>query len=387
MKYFLNKETEKNNLIILIPNLILIGSCKKDDCEDIESKFSKNIPFNEILPKEQATMLPLASIQKLSSRSTDDDIEFDYLSDGKEKDITLEFESPEQKQLYLTELKKQLPKHLTEQEHQQGKLASITPPLVSLALAALAIILFIEKLPKATYVIGGIWLIASLFAFYKRFTKPPVITRWAMDKSKFSKGATFLKQAYAWVFILVAIVGVAQVLPKDSGPAVIYDHALKESLHEGNITTLLEKEGDINFKDKQGKTALHHLVDQASYRSYEIGESLLTAVLLKAASGKNILNKEKLQNKPEHTAIALIKAGADVNVKDSSGKSIMQYAIENYADDALSIALFETMLEKGAKLDFVMDEDSMTPIQYAKEYTKEKLLDKKHLGDLFAKYE
>ncbi len=386
MKHVINKESEKNNIVVVTSDLIMVGSCEKGQCDDIESRLSNGVLLVEIIPKEQVKLLPLSGVQELISRSTDDDIEIEYVKDNKEEDITLEFQNPEQKQICLAALNQHFPAHLSQQEHQQGKLASIVPSLVSLALAALAIFLFYTKMPKTTYIIGAFWIFVSLISLYKRFTKPPVITRWTVDQGSLSKSFEFMKQVYTGAIVLAIIVGLANALPQDSGPAVIYDHAVKETLYEGNIAELLEKDADINYKDGSGKTALHHLVDQADFRAYEIGENMVAAVFFKAASGKNSLNKKKLQNRPERTAIALINAGADVNVKDNNGKSLMQYAIEHYSEDALSVALFETMLEKGARLDFVMTEDRISPIEYAKAYTEEKIFDERHLADLLAKY-
>jgi hypothetical protein len=387
MKYIINTESEKNNLIVVTPDLIMIGSCNKDQYEDVESKLSKGVPLDEIISKQHLKLLPQSSIQKLASRSTDDDIEIEYLADNKEEDITLEFQDPEQKQLCLTVLNQYFPSHLSQQENQQGIWASIIPSLLSLVLAVLAIFLFYTKLPKTTYIIGAFWVFVSLSSLYKRFTKPPVITRWSVDKGSLSKGFEVMKQVYTGAIVLAIIVGLAKALPQEAGPAVIYDHAVKETLYEGNIAELLEKDADINYKDSNGKTALHHLVDQADYRAYEIGENLVAAVFFKATSGKNMLNKKKLQNRPERTALAMINAGADVNVKDNSGKSLLQYAIERYSEDALTLTLFEAMLENGARLDFVMTEDRISPIEYAKAYTEEKIIDKRHLADLLAKYE
>lgn len=387
MKQFLNKESEKNNIVVITAKLLLIGSCKKDQFNDIESELAKGEQLITVLTKEQIKPILLDTIQKLTSRNTDNDIEIEFLENNKEKELTLEFENTEQKSRCLEALNESFPSHLNQKVNQQGIIASITPSIASLSLAAFAIFLFYEKLPKTTYVIGGLWALVSLFSLYKRFTKPPVITHWTVDKSSLSKGFDYMTQAYTWVFIIAVLVGVSKVLPLDSGPAVIYDHAVKETLYEGNITQLLKKQADINYKDAKGKTALHHLVDQASYRAYEISDSMLAAVFQKATTGKHHLNKKKLKNTPERTAIALIRAGADVNTKDNSGKSLLQYTIENYSDDALSLALFETMLEKGAKLDFVMTEERITPVQFAKEYTEEKIFDKKHLADLLAKYQ
>jgi len=389
MNFWINKDSEKHNIIVTNPNLILVGSCEKDEYESVEEQLNKNIPLTSIVNKSKIKIIKTASIQTLKSLSTDDDIDVDYLDVEKEeeKDINLCFENPEQKQQCLQVLKQNLPSHLNQQEHQKSLIASIIPSLVSLALAALAIFLYHSKLPMITYGIGAIWVIASLVSLYKRFKNPPKVTQWVTDKSKITKGMDFMKQAYAWAFILVVLVAVSEVLPQDSGPGIIYDYAKKERLTENNIADLLNKEADINFKDEHGKTAMHYLIDQASYRAYEISDNLLSSALIGAMTGKKkSISKKKVKNYPEIAAIALIKAGADVNVKDNTGKSLLHYAIENYAEDALSPRLFETMLMNGAKVDFVMGEEKLSPIEYSKQYTNDIFLDKTRLSDLLAKY-
>lgn len=389
MNFWINKDSEKHNIIVTNPNLILVGSCEKDEYESVEEQLNKNIPLTSIVNKSKIKIIKTASIQTLKSLSTDDDIDVDYLDVEKEeeKDINLCFENPEQKQQCLQVLKQNLPSHLNQQEHQKSLIASIIPSLVSLALAALAIFLYHSKLPMITYGIGAIWVIASLINLYKRFKNPPKVTQWVTDKSKITKGMDFMKQAYAWAFILVVLVAVSEVLPQDSGPGIIYDYAKKERLTENNIADLLNKEADINFKDEHGKTAMHYLIDQASYRAYEISDNLLSSALIGAMTGKKkSISKKKVKNYPEIAAIALIKAGADVNVKDNTGKSLLHYAIENYAEDALSPRLFETMLMNGAKVDFVMGEEKLSPIEYSKQYTNDIFLDKTRLSDLLAKY-
>lgn len=391
MNFWINKDSEKHNIIVAIPNLILVGSCGKDEYDNVEEQLKKNIPITTIVDKSKIKIIKTASIQKLKSLSTDDDIDIDYLEVGskgsEEKDINICFESPEQKQQCLQVLNKILPKHLNQQVHQKSLLASIIPSLVSLALAALAIFLYHSKLPMITYAVGGIWVIASIVSLYKRFKNPPQVTQWAIDKNKLTKGMDFMKQAYAWAFVFVALVAVSQILPQDSGPGIIYDYAKKERLTEDNIADLLNKEADINYKDAQGKTAMHYLIDQASYRAYEISDNILASAFIKAATGsKKSISKKKVQNLPEIVAIALIKAGADVNAKDNSGKSLLHYAIENYSEEALSPRLFETMLKKGAKVDFVMGDEKLSPIEYSKQYTNDTFLDKTRLSDLLAKY-
>lgn len=391
MNFWINKESEKHNIIVTTPNLILVGSCEKDEYESVEKQLKQNLPITSVVNKSKIKIIKTASIQKLTSLSTDDDIDIDYLDENAtgdaDKDINICFQDPEQKQQCLQVLKSYLPKHLNQQEHQKSLISSILPSLVSLALAALAIVLYHSKLPMITYVVGGIWVIASLVSLYKRFKNPPQVTQWVIDKSKITKGMDFMKQAYAWAFILVALVAVSQILPQDSGPGIIYDYAKKERLTEDNIADLLTKEADINYKDAQGKTALHYLIDQASYRAYEISENVLASVLMKAATGsKKKISKKKVQNLPEIAAIALIKAGADVNAKDNSGKSLLHYAIENYSEEALSPRLFKTLLENGANVDFVMGEEKLSPIEYSKQYTNDMFLDKTHLSDLLAKY-
>ncbi len=391
MIFWINKDSEKHNVIITTPNLILIGSCEKDEYQNVEEQLSKNVPITSIIDKSKIKIIKTASIQKLTSLSTDDDIDIDYLEveakGDEEKDINICFQDPKQKQQCLQVLNQNLPRHLNQQEHQKSLVASIIPSLVSLALAALAILLYHSKLPMITYAVGSIWVIASLVSLYKRFKNPPQITQWTIDKSKLKKGMDFMKQAYAWAFILVVLVAVSQILPQDSGPGIIYDYAKKEHLTEDNIADLLSKEADINYKDAQGKTALHYLIDQASYRAYEISDNLLAAVFMKAATGsKKKVSKKKVQNLPEITAIALIKAGANVNAKDNSGKSLLHYAIENYSEEALSPRLFKALLENGANVDFVMGDEKLSPIEYSKQYTNDTFLDKTHLSDLLAKY-
>lgn len=386
MDFWINTESEKHNIIISTPNLILVGSCEKDECASVEEQLSKNVPINSIVNKSKIKIIKAASIQKLKSLSTDDDIDIDYLENDNEKDINLCFQSPEQKQQCLQVLNQNLPKHLNQQEHQKGIAASIIPSLVSLALATLAIFLYHSKLPMITYAIGGIWVIASLLSLYKRFKSPPNVTQWSIDKNTLTKGMDFMKQAYAWAFILVALVAVSQILPQDSGPSVIYDYAKKERLTEDKISDLLSKEANINYKDAQGKTALHYLIDQASYRAYEINDNMLASVFMGAVTGKKSISKKKIQNLPENTAIALIKAGADVNAIDNSGKSLLHYSIENYSDEALTLRLFETMLKKGASIDFVMGDERLSPIEYTKKYTNDTFIGQLHLSDLLAKY-
>lgn len=386
MNFWINKDSEKHNIIVTTPNLMLIGSCEKDEYDSVEEQLAKNVPITSIVNKSKIKIIKTASIQTLKSLNTDDDIDIDYLEGDKEKDINLCFENPEQKQQCLQVLNQNLPSHLNQQERQKGTIASIIPSIVSLALAALAIFLYHSKLPMITYGIGAIWVIASLVSLYKRFKNPPQVTQWAIDKSKITKGMDFMKQAYAWAFILVALVAVSQILPQDSGPAIIYDYAKKERLTEDKISDLLSKEADINYKDAQGKTALHYLIDQASYRAYEISDNMLASVFMGAVTGKKSISKKKVQNLPEIAAIALIKAGADVNAKDNTGKSLLHYAIENYSEEALSPRLFETMLKKGASIDFVMGDEKLSPIEYSKQYTNDTFLNKTRLSDLLAKY-
>lgn len=108
MKYFLNKNIEKNNFVAINKSLILVGSCISQQYEFIEKQLAKNKPVNEIFSIDKDLFLPYDKIVTLSDEIASPEIELSYKVNGSEKksNIVIPFANLDDKIACLKELRK-----------------------------------------------------------------------------------------------------------------------------------------------------------------------------------------------------------------------------------------------------------------------------------------
>jgi hypothetical protein len=327
MKYWVDKESESNNVIAVNESSIFVGSCDKESYDKVGRQLEDKRSPVEILGSDDLLVIPYSQIQNVISRSTDNDIEIKYKAKKDIEEKTLYFSGLGEANEFMSSIENYMPEHLEKSVSDQSAFIAAISPMISLTLSLSFTYLFFDKLRWPAIIIGGFWTIASIYMLSARVKEPPSITRWSISGRYFRKIWSGIKTGFSYAFLAIIIVGVYGMFPDSYGEKSIYEQLNDESLDVSEIKLLLDRGGNINYTAKDGSS------------------SLSTAL----SWGEDDL------------AIALIEAGADLSAKDGEDTPL-EYAIYN----DLNIKIIESMLDKGASLEF--DIEGVTPLEYSKQY-------------------
>ncbi|MGI9271442.1 MAG: ankyrin repeat domain-containing protein [Woeseiaceae bacterium] len=332
--FWIDRTSETDNVIVIDDSTILIGSCDEESYDSVDQQFKANKTPMEVLGSDDLSSIPYAQIQRIVSRSTDNDVGVSYKAKKEIEQKDLYFGDVEAKQEFVTALDRMLPDHLVKAEFKQSAIAAAFNPMISLALSLFAVYLFMNKFRWVAIIVGGLWALVSLYMLVSRIKSPPVVTRWTIGGRYVRKVWGGIKTAVSYVILAAAIAVGYDALPDAYGPKSLYEQMEYETLSPTSVQTLLDRGADINYQDEYGDTALSLALD---WGEYDIAE-------------------------------ALIEAGADLSLKSSYEMTPIEYAVSYDVD----MNVIEAMLRNGASLDFEVD--GMTPMEYAKEYENVELV-------------
>lgn len=333
MNYWVNKESEANNIIVANESSIYIGSCDKESYEKVEQQLEKNKNPIEILGSDDLSVIPYSQIQNIVSRDTDENIDIKYKAKKDIEEKTLYFSGLDKKKEFLSTIENHMPEHLEKSVSVQSAIIAAISPLISLILSLSFTYLFFDKFRWAAIIIGGLWAISSLYMLSTRIKQPPTITRWSIIGRYFRKIWTGIKTGFSFAVLALIIAAVHQKFPDNYGEKSIYAKIYNESLKPSDISLLIERGADINYRGEDGSNSL--------------------AIALNWGE--------------DDLAIALIEAGADLSIKNDED-SPLEYAIYNDSN----IKIIEMMLNKGASLE--IDIEGFTPLEYSKQYENIELM-------------
>lgn len=326
MQYWIDQGSEDKNVVVMSDSSIFIGSCDKENYDRVNHQLLEQKSPIEVLGSDDLKVIPFSQIQSMISRSTDTSVDINYKAKKDIEELSIFFFNVEEKDGFVSASESFMPDHLEKIEYKQSTLVAIISPLLSLALSGLSIYLFLNKFRWLTVIVGGLWLLASVYMLISRVTAPPTIIRWSIAGRYFRKMWSGVKTGFSYAFLALIIAGVHSKFPDNYGEKSIYQQVKDDSLEISEITQLLERGADINYKNKQGESSL--LIALSWYQ--------------------------------DDLAIALIEAGADLSINND--QSPLKEAIYNDYD----IRVIEKMLQKGASLEF--DIEGMSPIEYSKQY-------------------
>ena len=327
MKYWVDKESESNNVIVVNESSIFIGSCDKESYEKVDQQLEDKKSPIEVLGSDDLSVIPYSQIQNLISRSTDKDIDIKYKAKKDIEEKTLYFSGLDETNEFMSSIENHMPEHLEKSVSEQSAFIAAISPIISLILSLSFTYLFFDKFRWPAIIVGGIWIIASIYMLSARVKEPPTITRWSISGRYFRKIWSGIKTGFSYAILALIIAGVYGNFPDSYGKKSIYEQINDDSLDTSEIKLLLDRGANINYTDKDGASSLSTALNW--------GEDDL--------------------------AIALIEAGADLSAKDGED-SPLEYAIYNDSN----IKVIESMLNKGASLDF--DIEGVTPLEHSQQY-------------------
>lgn len=327
MKYWLDKDSESSNVIVVNDSTIFIGSCDKEAYQKVEQQLAnKNNPI-EVLGTDDLTAIPFSQIQNLCSRNTDRDVDISYKAKKETEEKTLYFNEAKDKQEFISSIDLHRPEHLIRGDSEQSALGAAINPLISLALSLSTIFLFINKFRWPVIIIGSIWALISIYMLLSRIKEPPTVTTWTIKGRYVRKLWGSIKTGFSYVVLAAIIAATHQGVADSYGPKSIYAQMQDDSLSSYTVDELLARGADINYRDQHGNSALSLALDWAE----------------------------------DDIAITLIESGADLSIKDGDERSAIELAF--YMDSSATV--IETMLNNGASLNFTID--GVSPLEYARE--------------------
>lgn len=155
MQFWLNKHSENNNIVIQYQNGLLLASCDKKSYGIVEAQLQKNTNPLELFGKENLSLIPWKSIQKITSDTGNLDIEFKYkLKD--EATIKVSFGHPHSKEQCLSNIVGLLGDKMKMSSDEHSAISFYLSPLLNLALALGSTVLFYKLFQYYALLVGGV---------------------------------------------------------------------------------------------------------------------------------------------------------------------------------------------------------------------------------------
>ncbi len=335
MKYWIDKDSETNNVILVNKSGIAISSCDKESLEKVESQLATKISPIEIFGTDDLLTIPYAKIQSITCRSTDEDVSVSYKAKKDIEEQTLYFQNTTDVDAFIRTLDGLVPNHLTKNAYQQSAFAAAINPIFSLLFGVALTFVYFNKFRWPAIVIGGIWIAFSAFILIKRTKNPPRITRWKLTGKYVRRFWHSIKTGASYSIAIIVALGFSLKFPDNYGPKSLHENILESTLSPEDVNKYLDRGADINYTDSDGDTPLMMAI-------YSENEAL---------------------------ALKLIEAGARLDKPDGEhSASPLQYAI----DYGVHLSVVKAMIEKGADLNITFGEQSL--LDYVRDMENPELL-------------
>jgi len=259
MKYWINTNSEVDNVVLLNDRSLIIGSCDEEKIDDTKTLIEQQKPFEEIFGTDNYEIIQYSQIEQVLSRSTDVDVDIEYKDKNGEDTKYIEFESIETSETFLATIASHLPKKFKKKQYQQSFIAAGLPALLSLITALAASAIFINKLRWVTLILGGIWVLVSLYTLFKRVLNPPTISIWS-SRNVVGNAWSQIKTAGSFAFLAIIVLAISTRFPDSYGTNSFVQHMEQEKLGADDVETLVKNGGNINAQDSYGSPPLHYAV-------------------------------------------------------------------------------------------------------------------------------
>ncbi|WP_075185770.1 ankyrin repeat domain-containing protein [Teredinibacter haidensis] len=390
MKFWINTNSNSDNVVILTKNGVLVASCNEYACDAIREKLAANVHPISIYAKDDIHIVKSTQLRSVTSRNTDTNIDLCYRVLKKKENLPLNFQSTEQKQEFTSIFNKIAPENLKKTEHQQRWFTAILPSLFSLFFALFISWFYINKWRWVTLIVGGLWALASIYILITRVKTPPKITRWSPKDQYVKKGRGAINTGFSYAVATLMIMVFSFKLPLVYGAQAILDNLDHDTLTAGNIEELVSKGANINVRNEYGDSPLHYAVGIEDYELVEAllqqganpaqqngeGETALEQALQFGDMQSTNLILQSVDSLDDHNNIwwavsnagppaeimdLIVARGFDIHTLSEHGDNLLKAAIES----GTGYTFVNYLLGAGVSTDFTIDD--MSPAEYAKE--------------------
>lgn len=361
MKYWINKDLEVNNVVVLSEDSLMLASCDKEHIEANEKKFLEGGAPEQIFGADNFEKISFASIFKVVSRSTDDDVDIHYKIAKEEDSKFVYFENAESVESFLDIVPSHFSGGMKKKEYQQSLINASLPPLLSLITALGVSAMFINKFRWVTLIIGGLWAIFSVYRLFKRASNPPVITMWS---SKNMAGAAWsnIKTAGSLGILAIIIFAVSHRFPDNYGENAFVAHMEQAELSADEVDELIENGGNINRISDYGDRPL-------DYAIYDGDQRLLLTLLENGADPSlvNLQGNDALDESILTDQVALVETLLSNNknpLSKNRGKLVLDGRLVKHIGNEPKPEILDLLFESGVS-PLEQNEDGLNALQIA----------------------
>ncbi len=398
MKYWIDEDSSHKNVIVFTASAIILGSVDKQAIKNVASQLAAKTNPTEVLGSEDLLTIPFVQIQSIESRNTDDSIDIRYKAKKDIEDESLSFFNHQQKQEAIKTLNIILPDHLEKKVYDQSAFAAVISPSLSLLVSIYASYLFINKFRWLSIILGGFWVLASLYMLYDRFTNPPRITRWNIKAKYARKAWQGIKTGFAYIILAAIISNVHSRFADSYGVSSLYQQIQEGEWQEESVEYYVGHGADVNYRDEDGDSLVWLAV---SYEDTELLKQLLASaadptiqsdnndsplalsvsyqnqdiiqLLLNSGAKFKDLNQVFLDSMDyqvnQKLLELMLKQGADINYQSEDGDTPLSKIVSNSDDSEMA----QFLIKHGAKIDILIEE--MDLLQFAVQNEKGQLVE------------
>ncbi|MEX1034269.1 MAG: ankyrin repeat domain-containing protein [Cellvibrionaceae bacterium] len=389
MKYWLDRSSQRDNVVVVMANSIVVASCDAEHYDSAEAQLKNKETPSSIFGADNIEAIRFNQIQSVVSRSTDTDIEVSYKS-GKDIDTeTIYFADLAAKYECEKVFGIVLPEGFEKSEYQQSIASAVFSPLLSLLVAFVASYFYFDKWRWVAIIVGGAWILISLYSLVRRMRTPPKIVRWNLKGRYIRKAWHSLKTGFSYLVAGIIVVGFSYTLPDAYGEKSLYLKLYDDALAPEDVPKYLGRGAHIDFQDEDGTTPLLLAVQweqlelaQALIRhganvsieddygetplsaAIRSGNSILAAIVLDASEGKQTTPRLLIDAIEYGMNLEVIKQlksrGSDLHSRDGEGRNLLARCI--YAECDTDVVAY--LLAEGVSPNFELDGQS--PVDFAR---------------------
>ena len=371
MRYWFNKDSEKNNIVILTDKALLLACVDHESMESVNNRLEQEIHPCLIFGGENLQVIPLGSLKSITSCSANPILEISFSTRGNLRSETIgftDFESKSEFIAFFDELLKHSNNKLIKKEQRQPICFTIVLPLLSLLLGLLGIYLFYNKFRLFVLTVGVAWSAASFYVLLKHLLRPPKVVSWVIEGQP-HQNICRLKHA-AVAHAVVGLIGVTEIvasysIPETKGTAMLFSTMQKHEVSDNSIRGFLESGATstplISALHLHDEELAVSLLESGADASVEyVGETALDIAIknnLDKAVG-SMLDAKAHSSNHKDLLIRAIQAGGishenidrimvladDINYMDEQGLTALGNAILHRTE----IGVIQCLLEMGA---------------------------------------